>query len=46
MRVAIGSDEQTALTDTVIADLEKRGHVILKNGRRILDVACGGQSGW
>ena len=32
MRVAIGSDEQTALTDTVIADLEKRGHVILKNG--------------
>ncbi len=28
MKLAVGSDERTHLTDSVIAELEKRGHVI------------------
>jgi ribose 5-phosphate isomerase B len=28
MRIAIGSDERTHLTDTVIAEVEKRGHSV------------------
>ncbi len=32
MRIAIGSDEQTELTDALIADLERRGHTLLRFG--------------
>lgn len=32
MRIAIGSDERTPLTEAVIADLERRGHAVLKIG--------------
>ncbi len=28
MKIAVGSDERTALTDTVIAELQKRGHEV------------------
>ena len=32
MRVALGSDERTAVTDAVAADLEARGHVVVPIG--------------
>lgn len=32
MRIAIGSDERTPLTDAVITDLESRGHAVLRIG--------------
>jgi ribose 5-phosphate isomerase B len=32
MRIAFGSDERTALTDTVAADLEARGHELVLVG--------------
>ncbi len=32
MRVVLGSDERTALTDAVAADLERRGHDVLLVG--------------
>ena len=32
MKIAVGSDERTALTDTVLAELRKRGHELLLFG--------------
>ena len=32
MRVAVGSDERTALTDTVVDDLRRRGHELVLVG--------------
>ena len=32
MKIAVGSDERTHLTDTVIEDLQKRGHDLLLFG--------------
>lgn len=32
MKIAIGADERTHLTDTVLAELEKRGHQLLRFG--------------
>jgi ribose 5-phosphate isomerase B len=32
MRIAIGSDEKTELTDALLADLERRGHQVLAYG--------------
>lgn len=32
MRIAVGSDERTSLTDAVLSDLEQRGHTILRVG--------------
>jgi ribose 5-phosphate isomerase B len=32
MRIALGSDERTALTDAVTADLETRGHQVIAVG--------------
>lgn len=32
MRIAVGSDEKTSLTDAVISDLERRGHTLVKIG--------------
>ena len=32
MRIGFGSDERTALTDVVAADLESRGHEVVKVG--------------
>jgi ribose 5-phosphate isomerase B len=32
MRIAIGSDERTSLTDAVLTDLEQRGHTLLRIG--------------
>jgi ribose 5-phosphate isomerase B len=32
MRVAVGSDERTSLTDAVVSDLEQRGHAVMKIG--------------
>lgn len=32
MKIAIGSDERTTLTDAVIAEVEKRGHTVLRYG--------------
>jgi ribose 5-phosphate isomerase B len=32
MRIAVGSDDRTALTDILIAELEQRGHEVLRFG--------------
>ncbi len=32
MKLAIGSDERTALTDAVIAELESKGHLVVRFG--------------
>jgi ribose 5-phosphate isomerase B len=32
MKIAVGSDERTNLTDTVIAELKKRGHDLMLFG--------------
>jgi ribose 5-phosphate isomerase B len=41
MRIAVGSDESTPLTDAVIADLEARGHEVVRVGP-----LCGGTQQW
>jgi ribose 5-phosphate isomerase B len=41
MRVALGSDEQTPLTDAVAADLTARGHVV-----RVVGPPAGEQKQW
>lgn len=41
MRVAVGSDERTSLTDTVIADLERRGHEVV-----LVGPLAGGDEQW
>jgi ribose 5-phosphate isomerase B len=41
VRIALGSDERTALTDAVADDLESRGHEIVRVGP-----LAGGDEGW
>ncbi|HET6446964.1 MAG TPA: RpiB/LacA/LacB family sugar-phosphate isomerase [candidate division Zixibacteria bacterium] len=40
MKIAIGSDERTKLTDVVIEEVEKRGHTVLRCGPLDDQAAC------
>jgi ribose 5-phosphate isomerase B len=51
MRIAFGTDERTALTDEVVAELERRGHEVVLRvegepwpevGRRVGEAVAGG----
>jgi ribose 5-phosphate isomerase B len=46
MRIAVGSDERTHLTDALLDDLRRRGHEVLAFGPLASDVADAAESDW